>query len=154
MENAGLDDPWTEAGVNAAHTTDAILDGKAYYRAVRGHQLTYGTSSGQCLDYDWLTMVIAMHAVDVQADARNVAKVFQKSDGNCRAELCETFDKPSDILNTDNFQKLMKKFGEKCGCKSKCRTVRCSCFTKGIKCSYACSFDAIECRNPVDSGMD
>ena len=41
MENAGLDDPWTEAAVNAAHTTDAMLDGKAYYRAVRGHQLTY-----------------------------------------------------------------------------------------------------------------
>ena len=60
MENAGLDDPLTEAGVYyAAHTTDTMLDGKAYYRAVRGHQL-YGTSSGQCLDYDWLTMVIAM----------------------------------------------------------------------------------------------
>ena len=41
MENAGLDDPWTEAGVYAAHTTDTMLDGKAYYRAVRGHQLTY-----------------------------------------------------------------------------------------------------------------
>ncbi len=39
MENAGLDDPWTEAGV--AHITDTMLDGKAYYRAVRGHQLTY-----------------------------------------------------------------------------------------------------------------
>ena len=74
--------------------------------------------------------------MDVQADARNVAKVFQKSDGNCRAEVCETFDKPSDILNTDNCQKLMKNFGEKCGCKSKGRTVRCSCFRKDIKCSY------------------
>ena len=65
-------------------------------------------------------MVISQE-VDVQADARNVAKVFQKSDGNCRAAFCETVDKLSDILNTDNFQKLMKKFGEKCGCKSKCR---------------------------------
>ena len=36
MENAGLDDPWTEAGVNAAHTTDAMLDGKAYYRSREG----------------------------------------------------------------------------------------------------------------------
>ena len=73
----------------------------------------------------WLADNGHSHEVDVQADARNVAKVFQKSDGNCRAELCETVDKLSDILNTDNFQKLMKKFGEKCGCKSKCRTVRC-----------------------------
>ena len=60
MENAGLDDPLTEAGVYyAAHTNDTMLDGKAYYRAMRGHQL-YGTSSGQCLDYGWLTMVMAM----------------------------------------------------------------------------------------------
>ena len=69
----------------------------------------------------WLADNGHSHEVDVQADARNVAKVFQKSDGNCRAELCETVDKLSDILNTDNFQKHMKKFGEKCGCKSKCR---------------------------------
>ena len=60
MENAGLDDLLTEVGVYyAAHTTDTMLDGKAHYRAVRGHQL-YGTPSGQCLDYGWLTMVIAM----------------------------------------------------------------------------------------------
>ena len=36
-----------------------------------------------------------------------------------------------------------------CGCKSKCRTVRCSCFRKDIKCYYACSCDAIECSNPA-----
>ena len=36
-----------------------------------------------------------------------------------------------------------------CGCKSKCRTIRCSCFRKDIKCSYACSCDAIECSNPA-----
>ena len=151
MENAGLDDPWTEAGVNAAHTTDAMLDGKAYYRAVRGHQLTYEAlwNIKWPMFGLWLADNGHSHEVDVQADARNVAKVFQKSDGNCRADLCETFDKPSDILNTYNFQKLMKKFGEKCGCKSKCRTVRCSCFRKDINCSYACSFDAIECSNPA-----
>ena len=97
----------------------------------------------------WLADNGHSHEVDIQADARNVAKVFQKSDGNCRAELCETVDKLSDILNTDNFQKLMKKFGEKCGCKSKCRTVRCSCFRKDIKCSYACSCHSIECSNPA-----
>ena len=42
-----------------------------------------------------------------------MAKVFQKSGGNCRAELCETVDKLSDIQNTENVQKLMKKFVEK-----------------------------------------
>ena len=138
IENAGLDDPWTKAGVNAAHTTDAMLDGKAYYRAMRGHQLTCEAlwHIKRPMFGLWLADNGHSHEVNVPADARNVAKVFQKSDGNCRAELCETFDKPSDILNTDNCQKLMKKFGEKCGCKSKGRTVRCSCFRKDIKCSY------------------
>ncbi len=41
MESAGLDDLWTEAGVYAANTTETMLHGKAYYRTVRGHQLTY-----------------------------------------------------------------------------------------------------------------
>ena len=41
----------------------------------------------------WLADNGHSHEMDVQADARNVAKVFQKSDGNCRAERCETVDK-------------------------------------------------------------
>ena len=40
-----------------------------------------------------------------------------------------------------------------CGCKSKCRTVRYSCFKKDIKCYYVCSCDAIECSNPVGQYM-
>ena len=74
MENAGLDDQWTEAGV--AHTTDTMLDGKAYDRAVRGHQLTY-----EALWHIkwpmfglWLADNSHSHEVDFQADARNVAK--------------------------------------------------------------------------------
>ncbi len=73
MENAGLDDPWTEAGVNAAHTTDAMLDGKAYYQAVRGRQLIY-----EALWHIkwpmfglWLADNGHSHDVDVQAHARN-----------------------------------------------------------------------------------
>jgi len=41
MDSAGLDDLWTEGDIYAANTTQTILDGKAYYRAVREHQLTY-----------------------------------------------------------------------------------------------------------------
>ena len=40
MASAELDDLWTEAGVYAAKTTQTMLDGKAYYRAVREHQRT------------------------------------------------------------------------------------------------------------------
>ena len=41
MENSGLADIWVESGVFAQNTTGAMLEGKQYYRAVRGHLLTY-----------------------------------------------------------------------------------------------------------------
>ena len=41
MDSAGLDDLRTEAGVYTANTTQTMLDGKAYYYAVRGNQLIY-----------------------------------------------------------------------------------------------------------------
>ena len=41
MNSAELDDLRTEVGVYTANTTQTMLDGMAYYGAVRGHQLTY-----------------------------------------------------------------------------------------------------------------
>ena len=36
-----------------------------------------------------------------------------------------------------------------CGCKTKCKTARCSCFKSGLKCTVACGCDAIDCCNPI-----
>ena len=41
MENTGLVDIWVESGAFAEGSTDAMMESKAYYRAVRGHTLTY-----------------------------------------------------------------------------------------------------------------
>lgn len=41
MECSGLEDIWLEAGVFGANTVTIVLEGKAYYRAVGGHILTY-----------------------------------------------------------------------------------------------------------------
>jgi len=41
MENSGLEDVWLEAGVFGPNTVNTVMEGKAYYRAVRGHLLTY-----------------------------------------------------------------------------------------------------------------
>ena len=41
MENTGWVDIWVESGAFAEDSTDAMMEGKAYYRAVRGHTLTY-----------------------------------------------------------------------------------------------------------------
>ena len=40
-ESAGLDDLWIESGLYPANVTENMLTGKAYYRAVRAHTLTY-----------------------------------------------------------------------------------------------------------------
>ena len=37
MKNAGLDDVWVESGAFAQNSTSAMMEGKAYIRAVRGH---------------------------------------------------------------------------------------------------------------------
>lgn len=41
VESAGLDYVWIESGVFAPNNTETVLEGKAYYRAVRGHMLAY-----------------------------------------------------------------------------------------------------------------
>ena len=40
MDSAELDDLWPEADVYAVNTTQTMMNGKAYYGAVRGHPLT------------------------------------------------------------------------------------------------------------------
>ena len=41
VEWSDLEDIWIETVVFGPNTVSAVLDGKAYYRTVRGHQLTY-----------------------------------------------------------------------------------------------------------------
>ena len=43
MENAGLVDVWIESGLFACNSTDQMMEGKSYYRAVRGYTLAYKT---------------------------------------------------------------------------------------------------------------
>ena len=35
-----------------------------------------------------------------------------------------------------------------CGCKSKCKTVRCTCYKKGLRCTLACGCDASRMLQP------
>ena len=41
VESAGLEDLWVEAGLYPPNVTENMFSGKAYYRAVRAHTLTY-----------------------------------------------------------------------------------------------------------------
>ena len=55
MDSAGHDDLWTEAGIYAANTTQTMLDGKAYYRVRRGHQLTYEAPGPEMVNVQVMT---------------------------------------------------------------------------------------------------
>ena len=83
MECAGLDDLWTESGVYAANTTETMLDGKAYYRGVRGHQLAYEALwhiKWQMFGR-WLSEHGHEDEVNVAKPAQNVVKLFQTKSG-------------------------------------------------------------------------
>ena len=56
MEYSGLEDVWVETGVFGQNTASKVLEGKAYYRAVRGHLLTYEALWHLRLQYfrEWL----------------------------------------------------------------------------------------------------
>ena len=41
MGNTGLDDVWVESGAFAQNFANAMMEGKTYYRAVRGHVMAY-----------------------------------------------------------------------------------------------------------------
>lgn len=41
FECSGLEDVWVESELFGQGTTETVMSGKAYYRAVRGHTLTY-----------------------------------------------------------------------------------------------------------------
>ena len=81
MESAGLDDPWTEASLYAANSTDTMLDGKAYYCAMRGHQLTYEGlwHIKWPMHESWLAENGHEHDVEAKELAQTVATLLKKT---------------------------------------------------------------------------
>ena len=41
LESSGLDDIWVDSGLFAKNSVDTMMNGKSYYRGVRGHMWTY-----------------------------------------------------------------------------------------------------------------
>lgn len=110
MENAGLDDLWTEAGVYATNTTGTMLDGKAYYRAVRGHQMTYETvwHIKRPKFEVWMAESGHEHELDIKSLAHKVSNVFQERDDSDREELCNAVDQLSDVCSSEHVRDLME----------------------------------------------
>ena len=110
VESAGLDYVWIESGVFAPNTTETVLEGKAYYRAVRGHMLAYEAlwRIRWRMFLDWLTT----HQDKALGDLENIAsptvelfklrekparELFQTSVGNLEGYIPS--QKLTDLLN-------------------------------------------------------
>lgn len=112
MESSGLDDLWTESGVYAANTTETMLDGKAYYRAVRGHQLTYEAlwHIKWSMFQLWLREKGKEDEVEVEKLAQHVADLFKKRDNSEREDICDAVGTLADYLRGNDIQDLLKEF--------------------------------------------
>lgn len=112
MENAGLDDLWAESGVYATNSVEAMMHGKAYYRAVRAHKLTY--EALWHIKWDlfeaWLSANNRSHASNVRRLAENVAQVFHQRNETCREDLSTSVDELSLALSGHTVQCLLDEF--------------------------------------------
>ena len=113
MDSAGLDDLWTEAGVYAANTIQTMLDGKAYYCDVTGHQLTYEAlwHLKWPMVKSWLAEHGHEHEVVVEEFAHIVGQMLKKhNNAEHRAKLCTAIDHLSDALRSE--ESLMEVFDQ------------------------------------------
>jgi len=89
-----------------------MLDGKAYYRAVRGHQLTYEAvwHLKWPIFKSWLAEHSHEYDVAVEDFAQIVCQVFKKQKNNAdhRAKLCTAINHLSDALRSEAVQSLME----------------------------------------------
>ena len=113
MDSASLDDLWNEPCVYAANTTEIMMDGKAYYRAVRAHQLTY--EAPWWIKWEmfeaWLTANDG-HDIDIQITdlALKISQLFKQTDGGNRTDICDAVNQLSSTICSEKTQELMKLF--------------------------------------------
>ena len=90
-----------------------MLDGKAYYRAVRGHQITY--EAHWHLKWSMFKSRLAQHVREhdmaVEEFTQSVDHVFKKHNNTDHtAKLCTAIDHLSDPLRSEKVGSLMEEF--------------------------------------------
>lgn len=112
MDSAGLDNLWTEAGVYAINTTKTMLHGKAYYRAMRGHQLTY--KALWWIKWSMFKSCLAANDHEDQVKVKdlvlNISQLFKKTTDGFRADICGAVSQLSGVLSSEKVQDLMEEF--------------------------------------------
>ena len=110
VESAGLDDAWVEAGLFAQNSTEAMMDGKAYYRAVRGHTLAYEALWRIKWEkfQEWL--VLNNHNLDLDEEISRVAILFNRKETGYSSDITDAVHGLSSILRNGRVRHLLDAF--------------------------------------------
>ena len=110
VESAGLDDAWVEAGLFAQNSTEAMMDGKAYYRAVRGHTLAYEALWRIKWEkfQEWL--VLNNHNLDLDEEISRVAILFNRKETGYSSDITDAVYGLSSILRNGRVRHLLDAF--------------------------------------------
>ncbi|MES9879848.1 MAG: hypothetical protein ABW185_03105, partial [Sedimenticola sp.] len=108
LENAGLVDIWVESGLFAENSTDAMMNGKAYYRAVQGHIWAY-----EALNRVWWTSFerwLNENNDTVTTSLKRCVSLVQTSLKESSTRASHAIAELVQLLNDPELQTLVKKF--------------------------------------------
>ena len=111
FENSGLDDIWVESGLFAQNSVESMMDGKAYYRAVRGHTLAYEALSRIRWEHvlEWMKAE-GKYEGAYEAEVEKVTTLFKKDRKGYDGDICDAVKDLTEALHTSNMQALLKEY--------------------------------------------
>ena len=109
MENAGLVDVWVESGLFACNSTNQMMEGKSYYRAVRGHTLAYEALNRIYWNYfvKWVGTQEHLKTPELRIKIGEIVQEFSKGDIDSKVEKVSSL---VELLNDTAILELMKEY--------------------------------------------
>ena len=112
IESAGLDYVWIESAVFAPNTTETVLEGKAYYRAVRGHMLAYESlwRIRWRMFRDWLAKYHEKALECLESVASPVVELFKSAEKPARESFQTTVGTLEGYIQSQNLAELLSEY--------------------------------------------
>ena len=110
MENAGLVDVWVESGLFfACKSTDQVIEGKSYYRAVREHTLAYETLDRIYWNYfvKWVGTQEHVKMPELRIKIGEIVQEFSKGDIDSKVEKVSSL---VELLNDTAILELLNEY--------------------------------------------
>ena len=109
MENAGLVDVWIESGLFAYTSTNQMMEGKSYYRAVRGHTLAHEALNRIYWNYfvKWVGTQEHLKMPELRIKIGEIVQEFSNSDIDSKVEKISSL---VELLNDTAVLELMNEY--------------------------------------------